>query len=283
MRGDGRWFKGVMGAKRHIRLAHKSISALTTNKVLFGAHEVERLIERRFTRSELDDLRNGRIPAPVARQGTSEVLDESFESKDIIEAYALFPQYPVIIRRPDGEWVELRCPTCNGNCVDGKYFAGVDAFRKHLERDHGHAAPFDEHPAAWVVQQCETRHFNEDELMALLEDREDADPPEKINVGAAGVEEDDDEGADLPREESFEDEVVTKPRSQKRHARSTRDMFGEDSDHLEEHTPKRVKREIVSNVRQNHTTTPSHIRYVDLTSICFTCHFAASISTSIFN
>ncbi|KAE9985570.1 hypothetical protein EG328_007236 [Venturia inaequalis] len=259
MRGDGRWFKGVMGAKRHIRLAHKAISTMTTNKVLFGAHEVDRLIERRFTLSELDDLRNGRIPAPVARQGTSEILDDSFDQKDdVMVAYIQFPKYPVIIRRADGEWVELRCPDCNGNCVNGKYFDGVDAFRKHLERDHGHAIPFDENPAEWVVQQCEARKFTEDECMALLEDREDADPPEKINIEVAAADDDDDEGGELSREESFEDDAVTKPRSQKRYARSTRDMFEEDSDDLDEHTTKRAKREIISNGRQNQTMTLSY-------------------------
>lgn len=264
MRGDGRWFKGVMGAKRHIRLAHKAISTMTTNKVLFGAHEVERLVERNFTLSELDDLRNGRIPAPVARQGTSETLDESFQEKDGLDAYIPYDKYPTIIRRADGEWVELRCPTCNGNCINGNYFVGVDAFRKHLERDHGHVIPLDENPAAWVVQQCEIRKLTEHELLGLFDDREDAEPPEKI---PAAVKEYDDEERDLPREESFEDDVVTNPRSQKRHARSTLETFEEDSDDLNEHTPKRVKRETKSDSRQNQTTTLSHLRYVDLLSL----------------
>lgn len=267
MRGDGKWFKGVMGAKRHIRLAHKAISTMTTNKVLFGAHEVDRLVERRFTPSELDDLRNGRIPAPVARQGTSETLDDSFDQKDdVMVAYVLFPQYPVIIRRADGEWVELRCPDCDGNSVNGKYFDGVDAFRKHLEREHGHTVPLDEEPAEWVVQQCETRKLTEDECMALLEDREDAEPPEKINIRVAAANNYDDKEGDLPREESYEDDAVIKPRSQKRHARSARDMFEEDSDDLNEHTPKRTKRDLMLNGGQNQTTTPSYLRYVNFTS-----------------
>ncbi|TID23612.1 Purine permease [Venturia nashicola] len=261
MRGDGRWFKGVMGAKRHIRLAHKAISTMTPNKILFGAHEVERLIERSFTLSELDDLRNGRIPAPVSRQGTSETLDESFDIKDnVMVAYIQFPKYPVIIRRADGEWVELRCPDCGGNCVNGKYFDGVGAFRKHLERDHGHDVPFDEDPAEWAVQQCETRKLTEDECMALLEDREDAEPPERIDIEVPDPEDGDDEEGELLREESFEDDVVPKPRSQKRRARSTHDMFKEDSDDLGEHTPKRIKRESMSNGRQNQTMTSSYPR-----------------------
>jgi hypothetical protein len=189
MRGDGRWFKGTMGAKRHMRLAHKEVCSINTNRVIFGAHEVERLIDRRFTTSELDDLKNGRIPAPVAKPGSSETVDESFQEKDGLDAYIAFDKYPTIVRRADGEWVELRCPTCNGNCIEDKYLIGVAAFRQHLEHGHDEAVPDDEIPAAWVVKRCETRKLTEHELMGLFDDREHAQPPEKVNAGITSVEE----------------------------------------------------------------------------------------------
>lgn len=186
--------------------------------MIFGAHEVERLIERRFTASELDDLKNGRISPPVARQGTSETIDESFQEKNGLDAYIAFDKYPTIIRRADGNWVELNCPICHGNCIEDEYLVGVPSFRQHLEHDHGHTVPFDEIPAEWVVRQCESRQLTEHELMGLLEDRGDAEPPGRINVGAGSVEEDKEE-EHAHAEESFKDDIGV-AQSTKRHAAS---------------------------------------------------------------
>jgi hypothetical protein len=241
-RGDGFWFKGVMGAKRHMRLAHKEVCNNNTNTTIFGEDAVSRLIERRYTAAEFDDLKNGRIPAPIAKLGTTETVDKSFQENDEIKAYMAFDKYPTIIRRSDREWVELRCPKCNGNCINGKYMRGVDAFRQHLEHDHHKPVPGDQIPAAWVVKRCETRELTEHELLGLMDDRKDAQRPNKVNIGASFT------GNDADNEESIQGESsednIGGIRSRKRHGPFIEDEDTEDEeDHISHaEAPRRRKR-----------------------------------------
>jgi hypothetical protein len=180
-------------------------------------------------------LKNGRIPPPIPTLGSSETVDESFQEKDGLDAYTAFDKYPTIIRRIDGQWVELRCPKCNGNCIDDYYLSGVAAFRQHLENDHDDTVPDDEISPEWVVKRCQFQAFTEHELVGLMDDREDVEAPVKVNIGAFIARED---AAD--EEENAPAESSTSRRgnnpSQKRHSSQ---VEGED---LGEYTFKRFRR-----------------------------------------
>jgi hypothetical protein len=115
----------------------------------------------------IDTLHNGKESGPVisrkkaaATQGGA-MPDTTYSLKP----FQMLEDWPTVVLREDGTWVELRCPECGTNVSQNDQFIkGAYGFARHLELVHPESVDHDEFPkgrittlkSRWAVQRCST-------------------------------------------------------------------------------------------------------------------------------
>lgn len=82
-------------------------------------------------------------------------------------------EYPNVVQRNDGKWVELRCHMCNTNVNgDGSVINGISGFIAHLHKHHKEDFPRSTRRIedADILKLCAVRTFSEENINDILED-----------------------------------------------------------------------------------------------------------------
>ncbi|KAF2489489.1 hypothetical protein BU16DRAFT_622990 [Lophium mytilinum] len=107
----------------------------------------------------------------LRRPRPAEKLNGHFDDPHALNVVETLDEYPTVVCFQN-EWRELRCPQCNGNCVESSgesWIDGLDGFRKHLNNAHGLNIPVKQIPI-----RCLSRVFTFVEVGKLMRGEEGA-------------------------------------------------------------------------------------------------------------
>jgi hypothetical protein len=121
--------------------------------------------ERDSVLGDMTDMPNIEIDSKLAMSQKNAVSTKAGALPDMIDIpkpFQMLDDWPTVVLREDGQWVELRCPECGTNVAGDHFLKGAYGFARHLEMAHPESVDHDGFPSRqrmllksrWAVQRC---------------------------------------------------------------------------------------------------------------------------------